>query len=196
MKDKVALPVPTEHRPAWRAEARALGWYEAELEGLASVLAIAKEPQRVVAVAAGTIVVWTRVTYVFEGVGRDNRSTRSEVVREGVWYWNHHITQRDAVHGDHDTTPWCPAHGYHCVPTTVGCGAMGIARLEFCGCRGRRHRPGCEVALQKRAWDAEHPNGLPEAPPPPRAPLPPQKPERRRDPHWRPGQLPMLPDPK
>lgn len=144
---------------AWQDRARARGWSETDIDGLVSLIAMAREPQEVVRVDRWLITVRTRVVYRFEGTDRTGAVVPTEVVRENLWHWRKTElpTSSIARPADPDAPSGCVLHGPRCAARSLECGFMarstGVVSLQRCGCGPRRHVPGCEVQardLQER----------------------------------------------
>ncbi len=135
-----------EHIPGWRDDARSLGWPNGEIETLDSILAIAKNEERVVHITKSVIYLLSIRNFCFDGIDRNGVSFADNVQTSGIWKWYYRpppVTKIEARSSGFQQV-WCPSHGIECEPTTHGCGLLGFFSIEVCGC-GKWHERDCEV---------------------------------------------------
>jgi hypothetical protein len=110
----------------WRAQARARGWSERDLDLLAELL---KPTDVVTEVARRLIAIETPATRTFHGTDRDGRPSPHVVAVRHRWTWTRH-----------EPPPSLTAVCAYAPPEPP---APPVATLESCGC-GPRHAEDCE----------------------------------------------------
>lgn len=136
----------TEHVHDWLAQASAIGWSDSDIEGLVSVLKIAKDESRVVEIKPAVIHMLSIGSYVLDGINRDGERVESVIPYSRPWTW---AASRPIVSLMRATTeesygPWCAKHGVECHPVDQQCGIHDIVTIETCDC-GKYHERQCDV---------------------------------------------------
>lgn len=136
----------TEHVHDWQSQASAIGWSDSDIDGLVSVLKIAKDESRVVEIKPAVIHMLSIGSYVLDGIDRNGQRAESVIPYSRPWTWaaSRPIVSLTRPIVEEVEKPWCAKHGVECHPTEQRCGIHDIAVIETCDC-GKYHERQCEV---------------------------------------------------
>lgn len=188
---------------AWQQKAYDLGWSDAEIAELMTLLNTGHRDTQVEEVTTWAINLRSSTEFVFHGVGVDGTPRPRTTLFVRSWTWRRHAMPCITVSAIEHQTDWCPIHGNNCARTARGCVRNGeppliqleLAAFEINPAKTIRSRIRPDLLGPPKAEIAVVPAVIPQLPAFLEPPAPPKTARKKGSPL--PGQMALgLPAPK